>query len=176
MKIVGNISDVALSLSGEALITVATKDKSAVLSCIDDLKGKDLSIEVKPFFKKRSLNANAYLWVLLAELSEKLRVSPDEIYKECIRDVGGNYTVVCVREKDKEKVVKGWSSSGLGWISEEFGSQIAGCVNLRLFYGSSTYDTAQMSRLLDIVIEECKAQGIQTETPEEIQKMLARME
>lgn len=176
MKIVGNISDVALSLSGEALITVATKDKAAVLSCIDDLKDKDLSIELKPYFKKRSKNANNYMWELLGQLSAKLRIPPEEIYRECIRDVGDNYTVVCVQTKDKDKVKRGWESSGIGWLAEELDSQINGCTNLRLFVGSSMYNTAQMSRLVDIVVQECKEQGIQTETPEEIERMLSLME
>lgn len=49
-------------------------------------------------------------------------------------------------------------------------SKIPGCINLRLFYGSSHYDTAQMSRLIDVVIKECEEQGIQTETKDEILK------
>lgn len=42
-----------------------------------------------------------------------------------------------------------------------------------LYYGSSTYDTAQMSRLINIIVEECKAQGIETRTPDEISKLVS---
>lgn len=37
-----------------------------------------------------------------------------------------------------------------------------------LYFGSSSYDTVQMSRLIDLLIEDCKAQGIETATPDEI--------
>ena len=50
-------------------------------------------------------------------------------------------------------------------------SKLPGCVNVVLYYGSSTYDTAQMSRLIDNIIQDCKAQGIDTRTPEEVARM-----
>ena len=53
-------------------------------------------------------------------------------------------------------------------MTEILPSKIAGCVNVVLYYGSSTYDSAQMSRLIDLVVQECQAQGIETKTPEEL--------
>jgi hypothetical protein len=50
-------------------------------------------------------------------------------------------------------------------------SKIDGCTNVILYYGSSVYDTKQMSLLLENLIQDCKALGIQTETPEMIAKM-----
>jgi hypothetical protein len=44
------------------------------------------------------------------------------------------------------------------------------------YYGSSTYDTAQMHRLLDAIMEECKTQGIETRPQEEIESLLAYWE
>ena len=40
--------------------------------------------------------------------------------------------------------------------------------------GSSDYDTAQMSRLIEIIIQECKAQGIETMTPRELDALVSR--
>ena len=52
-------------------------------------------------------------------------------------------------------------------------SKIEGCTNVILYYGSSTYNTEQMSRLINLVVEDCKAQGVETMTPDEINRMLS---
>jgi hypothetical protein len=52
-------------------------------------------------------------------------------------------------------------------------SKIEGCTNVILYYGSSTYDSAQMSRLLDLITQDCKLQGIPYETPAEIARLKA---
>lgn len=139
-------------------------------------EGKKFSCVLKEKKEKRSLDQNAYMWVLIGQLSAALStlgapVSPTDVYKELIRDVGGNYYVGCFKAGEAENVKKDWESHGIGWIAEDMGeSKIKGCVNLRLFYGSSHYDTATMGRLIDVVIRECEAQGIQTETKDEILK------
>ena len=56
----------------------------------------------------------------------------------------------------------------LGWLTDAFPSKLPGCTNVILYYGSSCYDTKQMSRLIDLVVEDCKEQGIDTATPAEI--------
>lgn len=42
------------------------------------------------------------------------------------------------------------------------------CVSVCAYYGSSTYDTAQMSRLIDLVVQECRQQDIETLTEREL--------
>lgn len=130
------------------------------------------AVEIKAWREKRSLDANAYCWNLIGALSEKLNIPPADIYRGMIRDVGGNTEVVCVKESAAEKLCGGWGHNGIGWLTETFPSKIEGCVNVILYYGSSTYDTAQMSRLIDLVVEECKARGIETRTPKELENML----
>ena len=123
--------------------------------------------------QRRSLDANAYLWTLLGKLSAALHIPPEEIYREAIRDVGGNYEVTPIRDDALEKWRSIWQGNGLGWVCEEIGpSKLPGYTNVRNFFGSSTYDTAQMSRLIEIVVRECKAQGIETMTPEELASLL----
>lgn len=72
-----------------------------------------------------------------------------------------------------EKLCNGWEHNGLGWQTDTFPSKIDGCTNVMLYYGSSTYDTEQMSRLITSVVDECKEQGIETRTPEEIANLLS---
>lgn len=134
-------------------------------------KGTRYKAVLKELKEKRSLDQNAYMWVLIGQLAGVLKCTPTEVYRELVRDVGGNYYVVCCKKSEADSVKKDWESHGIGWVTDEIGdSKIEGCVNLRLFYGSSHYDSATMSRLIDVVIRECEAQGIQTETKEDILK------
>ena len=44
-------------------------------------------------------------------------------------------------------------------------------VIVRAYYGSSQYNTKQMSRLIDMVVEGAKELGIETLTPEELARI-----
>ena len=76
-----------------------------------------------------------------------------------------------MQEQAADKLRQGWEHNGLGWVTETMPSKLEGCVNVVLYYGSSTYDTAQMSRLIDNVIQDCKAVGIETMTPMELARL-----
>lgn len=61
---------------------------------------------------------------------------------------------------------------GTGWITEQVdytqdGSQVV----IRAYYGSSQYNTKQMSRLIDEIVSDCKEHGIETLTPNELARM-----
>jgi hypothetical protein len=143
---------------------------------MDELNDKTLSIEVKPYRPKRSLDSNAYCWVLLDKLSEKLKIPKIEIYQKLIRDVGGVSETICVKNEAVERLCEGWGRNGIGWVTDTFPSKIEGCTNVILYYGSSTYDKAQMQRLCQLVIDECKLQGIETMTPNELASLLSMWE
>lgn len=140
-------------------------------SLIDSLDDKKYIISVKQFRKKRSLDANAYCWVLIDRLSEVTGFEKEVIYRGAIKEIGGVSETVCVQNKAVEQIIKAWSYKGLGWLTETFESKIDGCTNVILYYGSSVYDTAQMSRLIDNIVQECKAFGIETMTPDEIEAL-----
>lgn len=173
MKITGSISDVNIDfISGVPKVTLSINEKNAFLQGYDELKDLDkLSIEIKPYRERRSLDANAYCWKLINELAERLNRPPNEIYRAAIRDVSGNSEIVCVKDAAVKKLRQGWSKNGIGWQSETFPSKLDGCTNVILYYGSSEYDTKQMSQLIDIIVQECKDQGIQTETPNRIAEL-----
>lgn len=156
-------------------LLLEVNERSGFEAIVDDLKDKDkLSIEVKPFRARRSLDANAYFWVLADKLAEKLHRSKVDIYREYIKDIGGVSETVCVVNPAVERFCSNWQAKGLGWQTDTFESKIEGCTNVTVYFGSSTFSTEQMSRLLDFVIEDCKEQGIPTETPNQIAEMKAR--
>ena len=135
-------------------------------------KEKKYVADIKEYRERRSLDANAYMWVLVGKLSGKLGLSPEEIYRAAIRDVGDNYEVMPVRNDALERWKVIWQSNGLGWLCEEIGpSKLDGYTNVRNFYGSSAYDKTQMSRLIDNIVQDCKAQCIETLTPAELARL-----
>lgn len=51
-------------------------------------------------------------------------------------------------------------------------ANIPGYHNIRCFYGSSVYDTKQMARLIDLIVQECQQLDIETATPQEMERMM----
>lgn len=150
-------------------LALQTSDPEAVRFAIGFEAGE---YDIRKSKKRRSLDANAYLWVLLDKLAAKTGVPKTEIYRNAVRDIGGNSDTVCVLEKAADALCSGWERNGLGWQTERFESKLPGCINVTLYYGSSTYDTATMSRLIDSVIEDCKALEIETLPPDKLAAMV----
>lgn len=165
----GRLVDLSLSLDRRQRVTFEIDGDFREEA--DRLKGCELDIEVKKHRKRRSLDANAYFWVLCSRLAAAVRQPKEDVYKACIRDVGGNFEVVCVQECAVEKLRSGWEHNGLGWVTETAPSKLSGCVNVMLYYGSSTYDGAQMARLIDNIVQDCRAVGIETMTPDELARL-----
>lgn len=156
-------------------IAFRTKERAASAELAKQVS-EGWQVECSKQKKKRSLDANAYCWVLLDKLATVLQKPKTEIYKQYIRDVGGNSETVCVVNKAVEKLCSHWSDHGLGWLTDTTPSKIEGCTNVILYYGSSEYDTKQMSRLINLIVEDCKIQGIETMTPDELSALLDRWE
>ena len=140
---------------------------------VDELKSQEkLSLKIGKFKQKRSLDANAYCWTLIGKIAEKTKVPKDEVYREAIRGIGGNYDVVCIKEEAANSLRSAWERNGIGWQTEVMLSKLDGCTNVLLYYGSSTYDTEQMSRLIENILQDCKALGIEVKPQEEIDSLL----
>ena len=136
------------------------------------MKYKPGNYEIKQERKKRSLDANAYLWTLLDKLSAELRVPKEELYQMQIKQIGGVSDIVCIQDKAVDKFRDEWEKKGLGWQTDTIPSKIDGCTNVLIYYGSSAYDTKQFSRLLEAVVTDCKSIGIEVKPQEEIDSML----
>ena len=168
MKIKAQSIRVLLTLDGRAEYIITSDEKPS--SEINDLADKVLSVEIKPYRARRSLDANSYCWVLCQKLSEKLNCTKEDIYKEAIRKAG-QFDYIAVTDSATEQFLKAWQSKGLGWYAEASESKIDGCKKVMVYYGSSVYDSKEMAHLIDYIVDECKEQGIDTATPEEISRM-----
>lgn len=151
------------------LLMLRTNDPEAYRFAIRFDAG-DYQIEKRK--KRRSLDANAYAWVLMDKLAAATGIPKNEIYMNTIRQMGGNSKIVHVPEDDAEDLIRYWSSRGLGWQGEIIPSAEDGFVNVILYYGSSEYDTQQMSRLIDSLVQDCKALEIETMPPDKLAALL----
>lgn len=162
------ISDVRVA--GDELI-LKSPDLAEIRRFAYKFKAGNYEIERKR--KKRSTDANAYFFTLADKLAERLNIPKTEIYRNYVKEIGGVSETVCVKTEAVQKLCEGWKHNGLGWQTDTVPSKIEGCTNVILYYGSSTYNTEQMSRLINLVVEDCKVQGIETRTPDEIADMLS---
>lgn len=149
---------------------LSMQNRNSIKAALEEA-GDTLTVKVSKYRKKRSLNANAYFWQLCGELAYKLGKSKEEIYWEYIKHFG-IYRTVEIDEKAVDTMIYMWKSHGLGWIADRLDhGQHKGFVLVNFYYGSSCYNTKQMSRLIDAVVNDCKEQGIETLTPTELEEM-----
>lgn len=127
--------------------------------------------EVKEYKEKRSLDANAYAWVLLGKLQDKLHIPKEEIYRDAIKNIG-SYEVIPIKNEAVEKFRQAWSKKGLGWITETTKSKLDGYTNVLAYYGSSIYDKKEMTRFIEQIIQECEQLDIETKSKAEIDSLL----
>lgn len=169
MKAQGKLIDISIDyVTRKPKITFLL---NANINSLEEIKDIDLlDIEAKKHRKKRTLDANAYFWVLIGKLAEVMNLKTKEVYRLEVREAGV-YSVVCIPTKNVERFISAWEKNGDGWICDTFESQLEGCTNVKTYYGSSTYDTKEMSRLIDSVVQDCKLQGIETATPEELTRL-----
>ena len=126
--------------------------------------------KIKQHREKRSLDANAYYWLLCGELARAIQEKPEKIYRRHIQEIG-NYEVCCMESKAVEQFTKLWTSGHLGRFIETRESKLPGCTTVLAYYGSSDFDRGEMSTLIDNCIQDCKALGIETLPPDKLAAM-----
>lgn len=150
-------------------ITVPPENATQIDDFLSNNNGKEIEITMKRKNKKRSLTANNYFWVLCEQIAQATGGDKELIYRTIISRVG--VWDFCIVRKDAVKAMKNaWSENGIGYFAEEIplrgkvqdsaGNEITDAVQLVLYYGSSSYDSVQMARIIDNAVEECTGLGI----------------
>lgn len=134
--------------------------------------GKELSVDIKQHRKKRSLDANAYCFVLCQKIAEVIGNTKEYVYKKAIKQVG-QFEIVPIKDEAVERWIEAWESKGLGWQSEIMrDSKLEGYTNTINYFGSSVYSTKEMSLLLEEIVTQAKELGIDTMTENEKKALL----
>jgi hypothetical protein len=158
---------------GWLMVKPEREDLGKAMSIVRNHKDRLYDLEVKEHRKKRSLDANAYCWVLINKLADVMRIPPTEVYRQAIQDISGNSEIIPIKDEAVEQFKQAWSHNGIGWLVRDMGkSKIQGYRNLMVYYGSSVYDTKQMSALIDHLVQDCKALDIETMTPDKLALMM----
>lgn len=130
--------------------------------------GLNEEIEVKR--KKRSKDSNSYFWKLLQELCFEMNLDVIQEYRKRVKELGIFQTFE-LDTKNTPTFEFLWSSRGIGWFTEKV-DEIGDKTTLNAYYGSSSYNSKQMSRLIDNLVQDCKAVGIQTLDEIEIEELI----
>ena len=133
----------------------------------EDIPQGELDLTIKPYKPKRSLSANAYMWVLVGKLADATGISSTEIYRNTVKQLGISQLIV-INAAAAPTFKRIWEQHGLGWFVDDVDEDTNGSVILRAYYGSSTYNRKQMAALIDLVVQDCKQLGIETLTPAEL--------
>ena len=172
----GRLKDLSFGRNGEQIITLAVK--ADFTEQFDELKDFDVDIEIKKHRKMRSNEANKYCWVLCEKIAQRLsdegvKHTKLDIYRDAIKEVGV-WKDVELDPDAAETLSVAWEALGSGWLTEQTDySQDGESVIVRFYYGSSRYNSKQMSRLIDNLVQDCQELGIETDTPEQIAKIKA---
>ena len=162
IEFITNKPEISLTYDGKGKVTFLCPTPK--LRVLYDLKQGDYTITLKKYKEKRSLDANAYLWVLIAKIADKLKTDNDSVYLNLLERYGV-YTFVVVKPEVIERIKQEWR------LTKELGEVVINGkkgIQIQCFFGSHTYDTKEMSRLIDGAVFEAKELGIDTRTPEEI--------
>ena len=123
MQTTGIIEDISIDYKTRKPKINILLDTSNI-EIVEQLKSENkLNVELKKYKKKRTLDSNAYCWVLLGKIQDVLRVPKEEIYRDLIRNIG-SYEIVPVKNEAVEKFRQAWSKNGLGWITETTKSKL----------------------------------------------------
>ncbi|MBQ8893397.1 MAG: hypothetical protein IJ043_03205 [Clostridia bacterium] len=141
-------------------------------------EGKVYVAEIKEKKPRRSLNANNYSWALTDKLSDALvirgvKLSKEEMHAEMIF----RYGQVALDEDGQQLVYSTAQNVPINEFfpyAKEFGeSELNGKTfrHYRIYRGSHTYNSKEMAVFIAGIVEECREQGIETMTPDELARM-----
>lgn len=177
MDFTGRFNTIGRDLNtGEYIVDLRVNQD--VTQAFQKLKEKEITISFKQFRKKRTLDANAYYWQLLTKLAEAIHVSKPFMHNELLRRYGqteyfdGRIVTVTIPNTDTaQKKADEDAYVHLSPTSQvRVGNDGVEYRTYKLLRGSHSYNTKEMSELIDGLVSECKESGIETLTPDELNR------
>ena len=169
MECTGNLKTVTRDWVTERFIMAFEINENISNEAIEDIrKCEKLSIKVDEYKEKRSLSANAYFHVLNGKLADKLRISKPRMKNILLYRYGQ-------KEFIGDEVATMHSNVPASQLLEQeeihlfpVGTDDEGLTIYRIQRNSRTYNSLEMSILIDGTVTECKEHGIETLTPKEL--------
>lgn len=130
----GIITDINIDFkTSKAKISLLLDTKQ--LDIVEQLKNEGkLNVGLKKYRKKRSLDANAYMWTIAEKIAEKLGITKIEVYRDAIKEVG-QCEVLPIKDEAVGTFISAWEHNGQGWLCEIIGkSKLKGYTNITAYY------------------------------------------
>lgn len=108
--------------------------------------------------KRRSMDANAFAWALIGQLASARSIDKDTVYRSAVCAVGA-FDTIMIRNDAFADFSRVWAQKGLAWVAEKI-DEHGDYAIVNAYYGSSVYDTKQMSALIDYLKQDCESIGI----------------
>lgn len=162
------LTDISFGADGKERLTF-TLDQRVDASGLQDV---DIRLKATKWREKRSLNANGLLWSCLDKIATALNTDKWQVYLLMLKRYG-KFTYLIVPKGAAERTKEMWRES------EEVGDIVVNgreATQMLCYFGSSTYDTAEFTKLLNGVISEMEEMGIQTPAQEEAERVLKEWE
>lgn len=174
MQCRGKITQISRDiLTRRLLVTMVLTDVSEqavqTISAFDDL-----SVEMKKYRAKRSLDANAYFHVLVGKIADTLTISKAKAKNMLICRYGQpqllpDGSIMIYKTNAPEEFM--WEQEAVHAIPVRYEDK---ATFYKIYRGSHTYDSKEMSLLIDGTVADAKELGIETMTPAELAEMKAR--
>lgn len=172
------LSDVLYGRDGSLVITLQAcgAEKRTVEKIYDAVRlgqtdpKKRLTAQFAWHKEKRSLNANAYFHVLVGKIAYAVGESEEIIKQQLVTDYGTQAAVIALPCGVSPK------SAGIlysRWLNDFVSPKGVKCAQHMLYKPTHTLDTTEMARLIDGAVSEAQQLGIETKTPEELDKIKA---
>ena len=170
---IGKLENLYKNRDGEWVISFSTPEDFR--EEFDRLAETEVRVEIKKASKRRSLSANNLAWELIDKIAERTGIGKTEVYRSAIREIGGVSTYAGLRDDVIPAFRASWEAGHTGRQVEVIeGSTKPGWSNIRIYFGSSEFNTEQMSRLINILMQDAEALGIPTVSPQEEERLLAQ--
>ena len=161
-------------VTGDTIVSFATKDMNSVLGSVDSMKDIPIDVQAKKHRKKRSLDANAYHWVLCGKIADVIDSDADSVHYDLMVRYGteeddddqGRPIVSVLPHVDLRKLEIYGRLIGEGYVN---GKRF---LHYLLIKPSRKYDSKEMSKLIKGTVQEAQDLGIETLSPAEIEAMM----
>lgn len=120
--------------------------------------------EVKEYKEKRNLDQNAKYWKLLNELALTLKVGVEELHFKMLKDYSQRYEILVPKDIKLRGIDYYEKKSKIIRNGQEF-------IVYQVFTPSHELNTREFALLLQGLCDECKEQGIETLSPNELKKL-----
>ena len=133
------------------------------------IQDKHKLYEVKEFKKKRNNNQNGKYWKLLFELSLKTKISVEELHFNMLKNYSQRYEILVPADKEIRGIEYYERKSKISKNGKEY-------IVYQVYTPSHELKIDEFAILLDGLIQECKQQGIETRSYDEIKREEAMYE